>query len=93
MNPTSKLALWATSTASFANSRNCGRITSIFGYSITISSVILVSLVISKGIGLSGFTKVLNLSIILPLTTFTAPISMILSFMALNPVVSISNTT
>ena len=59
---------------------------------MTISSVMLVRLVISKGIGRSGFTNVLNLSTIFPSVTLTAPISMIRSRMALNPVVSISNT-
>ena len=59
---------------------------------MTISSVMLVRFVISKGIGRSGFTNVLNLSTIFPFTTLTAPISMILSRMELNPVVSISNT-
>ena len=33
------------------------------------------------------------LSVILPSTTFTAPISIILFFLGLKPVVSISNTT
>ena len=93
INPTSKLALWATRTASPTNSRNCGRITSIFGYGSTMESLIPVSFSISKGMGTSGFTKVENLSVILPSTTFTAPISIILFFLGLKPVVSISNTT
>ena len=60
---------------------------------ITISSVMLVSFSISKGIGTCGLTKVENFSVIVPSTTLTAPISIILSFWLLNPVVSISKTT
>ena len=52
-----------------------------------------VSFSMSKGMGTSGFTKAENRSVILPSTTFTAPISMILFFLGLNPVVSMSNTT
>ena len=59
---------------------------------MTIWSVMPVRFVISKGIGLSGLTKVLNLSTISPFTTLTAPISMILSRIELNPVVSMSKT-
>ena len=92
INPTSNPALCATNAPSPINSRNCGSTTSIVGASSTISSVILVRFVISKGIGRSGFTKVLNLSTICPFSTFTAPISIILSRIELNPVVSISKT-
>ena len=67
--------------------------TSIVGADTTISSLIDVSSSILKGIGTCGFTNVEYLSTIFPSTTFTAPISMILFFSGLNPVVSISNTT
>ena len=56
-------------------------------------SSILVSLVILNGIGLSGFTNVLNVSTICLFSTFTAPISIIWLLFAPKPVVSKSNTT
>ena len=59
INPTSNPALCATNTASPTYSINSGNTVSIFGASITIASVILVSFVISKGIGTSGLTNVL----------------------------------
>ena len=93
IKPVSKLALCATSTASWQNSRNLGKISVMTGASATISFVMPVSLVISAGMGRSGFTKVLKRSIILPSTTFTAPISVMLSVSLESPVVSISNTT
>ena len=89
----SKSELWATITESLQNSINLGNISSIFGASITISSLMLVNFSILKGIGISGLTKVLNLSIIFPFSTLTAPISIILSLFALKPVVSKSKTT
>ena len=89
----SKSELWATITASLQNSINLGNTSSIFGASITISSLMLVNFSILKGIGISGLTKVLNLSIIFPFSTLTAPISIILSLFALKPVVSKSKTT
>ena len=93
MKLTSNPALWATRTASPIKSRNFGSTTSIVSASTTISSVILVSCVILNGIGILGLTKVLNRSVITPLSTLTAPISMILSWIGLNPVVSRSKTT
>ena len=79
-----------------APSQNCinsGRISSIFGASITISSFMDVSSSILNGIGTSGFTNVEKRSVIFPPATLTAPISMILFLSGLNPVVSRSNTT
>ena len=93
MNPASKEALWAISTQPSQNSRNFGKISSITGASMTISSLILVSCSISNGMGSLGFTKVLNRSTILPSMTLTAPISMIRLLTADRPVVSKSNTT
>ena len=89
----SKSALWATITEPSQNSINEGKISSILGASITILSLILVNCSILRGIGISGLTNVLKRSIIFPFCTFTAPISIILSLFALNPVVSKSNTT
>ena len=89
----SKEALWATITASLQNSRNFGSTSSIFGAPRTMLSLMLVSFSISKGMGTSGLTKVENRSTIFPFSTFTAPISIILFFRGLKPVVSISNTT
>ncbi len=53
----------------------------------------LVSSVILSGMLLSGFTNSLNLSTIFPFSIFTAPISIILSFLLEKPVVSKSKTT
>ena len=89
----SKSALCATMIASPQNSINCGRIVSIFGASITISSRMEVSSSIRYGIGTSGLTNVEKRSVISPCSTFTAPISMILFLSGENPVVSRSNTT
>ena len=87
-------ALCATTTApSPQYLRNSAMASASFGASATISSVIPVSSVIFSGIGIPGFTKVENLSVISPLTSLNAPISVILSLEALRPVVSISNTT
>ena len=93
INPVSKAALCATNTLPLQNSRNLGNILSIVSLSLTISSVIPVSSVILYGINFSGFTNSLNLSTIFPSSILTAPISIILSFFAENPVVSRSNTT
>ena len=49
-----------------------------------------VSSVIFAGIGIPGFAKVEKVSVICPFSTFTAPISVILSRFAERPVVSIS---
>ena len=93
INPVSNPALCATKTDPSQNFKNCGRISSIVPASFTISSVIVVSWVILYGIGRSGLTNSLNVSLISPSTTLTAPISIIRSLTLLNPVVSISNTT
>ena len=61
--------------------------------SMTMESFIPVKSSIRGGIGTFGFTKVEYRSVIFPFSTFTAPISMILSRSAPKPVVSISNTT
>ena len=78
---------------SLQNSINSGRISSITGAEITISSRIEVNSSILKGIGTWGLTKVENLSTIAPSTTLTAPISIILFCSGLKPVVSKSKTT
>ena len=93
MKLVSNSALCATITAPSQNSRNLGRISSILGAFITIWSLMCVSVSILNGIGISGLTNVENLSTISPLHTLTAPISIILSTSAENPVVSRSNTT
>ena len=93
INVVSKSALCATSTASPQNSMNPGSISSIVPAPMTMESLILVSFSILYGIGIFGSTKVENLSVISPPSTFTAPISMILSSAKESPVVSISNTT
>ena len=74
-------------------SEKSGRTLSIFGAGSTMLSLILVSCSIRNGIGISGLTKVLNLSVIVPFyhlyrTDLDDPIGR-----GLNPVVSISNTT
>ena len=51
-----------------------------------------VNSVIFSGMCFSGLTNVENISFISPFTIFTAPISVILSFAAPKPVVSMSNT-
>ena len=89
----SNSALCATMTAPSQNFINSGRISSIFGASITISSLIEVSSSMRNGIGSSGLTKVENLSVITPCSTFTAPISIIRFLSGENPVVSKSKTT
>ena len=94
----SKPALWATSTAPRANSRNIGSTTSIFGASHTIAEVMPVSCTICGGISRPGSTSVANSASTTPPRTLTAPISVIASHrpevaVALPPVVSRSTTT
>ena len=74
MNPASKKHCGRSAHSLPQNSRNFGKISSITGASMTISSLILVSCSISNGMGSLGFTKVLNRSTILPSMTLTAPI-------------------
>ncbi len=93
INPASKEALWAISTHPSQNFRKSGSTSPITGASRTISSLMPVNCSISNGIGSCGFTNVLNRSVILPFSTFTAPISMMRLFTALSPVVSRSKTT
>jgi len=78
---------------SLAKSINFFRASSIGGASSTISFVIFVSSWTSYGMSILGLTKVENLSFICPSSSKTAPISVILSPVTENPVVSISKTT
>ena len=59
----------------------------------TILSLMLVSFSIRNGIGIFGFTNSEKRPVMIPFSTRTAPISIILSAIAENPVVSISKTT
>ena len=93
MKLTSKAELCATSTQSFENARNRGKISSIVGASATIASLIEVRFSIRSGIGTSGFTNSEKRSTIFPPLTLTAPISMIRFSTGENPVVSRSKTT
>ena len=93
INPISNFALWATNTLSSKNSKNLGNISLSSGASSSISSVILVKLIISLVNFSCGLIKVENLSIISPFFTLTAPISIILLYSLLRPVVSKSNIT
>ena len=63
------------------------------GASLTIPSLIPVSSTIFSGIGFSGLTNVSNVSTTTPFLILTAPISVIFSFCAESPVVSISKQT
>ena len=89
----SKSALCATSAEPSQNSKNRGKTISIVSASLSIASVICVSSSISYGIDISGLTNSENLSVIIPLHTFTAPISITLCLYGLRPVVSISKIT
>ena len=71
----SKPALWATSTAPWANSRNAGRADSMRGASATIAVVMPVSDWMNGGIGRCGLTRVWNSPSTSPPRTLTAPIS------------------
>ena len=90
--PISNLALCATRTLPLINSNNSGNTCSIFSASLTMSSVIFVTSTTLGGIGFSGFTKQLNLSITSPSFTFITPISVIFSVRGEKPVVSKSST-
>ena len=90
--PTSKSALCATSFRSPIKFKNLGITLSMVSASFTMSSVIFVISVILYGIGISGFTKHSNVSIISLFLTLTAPISVIFSVLKESPVVSISKT-
>ena len=93
INDVSNGALWATTTAPSTNSRKSFTASSSSGASLTIPSLIPVSSTIFSGIGFSGLTKVSNVSTTTPFLIFTAPISVIFSFCAESPVVSISKQT
>ena len=95
----SKPALWATSTAPRANSRNIGNTASIVGALRTIAVVMPVSSTICGGMSRPGSTRVANSPTTSPPRTLTAPISVIASWrpsgpaFARPPVVSRSTTT
>ena len=89
----SKPALWATSTAPRANSRNAGSADSMRGASATIAVVMPVSDWMNGGIGRCGLTRVWNSPSTSPPRTLTAPISVIAESAGLPPVVSRSTTT
>ena len=90
----SNLALCATSGQSPTQDKNLFVTSSSVSESLTISSVIQVSSDIWSGIWYPGLINSSNLSIISPSFNLTAPISIIWSPpAALNPVVSVSNTT
>ena len=86
-------ALWATSTAPRANSRNAGSTASIRGAAATIDVVMPVSTVMNGGISLPGLTSVSNSPSTSPPRTLTAPISVIALSSGDPPVVSRSTTT
>ena len=75
----SKPALWATSTAPRANSRNIGSTASMVGASETIADVMPVSCTICGGMSRPGSTSVANSPSTTPPRTLTAPISVISS--------------
>ena len=95
----SNLALWATSTAPRANSRNIGSTAAMVGASHTIAVVMPVSWTICGGMLRCGSTRVANSPSTTPPRTLTAPISVIASAtfpstaVMRPPVVSRSTTT
>ena len=93
INELSNLALCATITGfSPQNSRNFSTASFSLGAFATIPSFIPVNSTIFGGIGFSGFTIMLKLSITLIFFSLTAPISVRRSFSTLSPVVSTSYT-
>jgi len=92
-------ALWATSTAPPANSKNIGSTASILGASYTIAVVMPVSRTIWGGMSRCGSTRVANSPSTTPPRTLTAPISVMASgglpsvLFVRPPVVSRSTTT
>ena len=90
--PMSKPALWATSVAPCANSRNAGRTDSMPGASATISSVMPVRRVTRGSMDSPGLTREPNSPMTWPPLTLTAPISVIPQASAARPVVSRSTT-
>ena len=93
INEISNSALWATSTESLQKSINFSSSSSKDGQPATVASSIVVNSVILYGIWKPGSVNSEKLSMTLPSCIFTAPISIILSSMAENPVVSTSKTT
>ena len=92
----SKPALWATSTAPRANSRNVGSTESMVGALHTIAVVMPVSATICGGMLRPGSTRVASSPSTAPPRTLTAPISVMESWpspLARPPVVSRSTTT
>ena len=92
-------ALWATSTAPPANSKNIGSTASMVGASHTIAVVMPVSCTICGGMLRCGSTRVANSPSTTPPRTLTAPISVMASGTVPSlpvvrpPVVSRSTTT
>ena len=92
-------ALWATSTAPPANSKNIGSTASMVGASPTIAEVMPVSCTICGGMLRCGSTRVANSPSRAPPRTLTAPISVMASGgfspvpVVRPPVVSRSTTT
>ena len=90
-------ALWATSTAPRANSRNAGSTASIVGALHTMAEVMPVSATICGGMLRPGSTSVASSPSTAPPRTLTAPISVMASVCpspeARPPVVSRSTTT
>ena len=93
MKPISNEALWATNGLPPIKVKNSGKTSLAVLAPLTISLVIPVSLTILGGITVSGFIRLLYLSTTSLFFIKTAPISVILSFIFDNPVVSISKTT
>ena len=91
--PISKFALWATKIQSSKNSKISGKMASIVGSFLTISLVILVRLVILEEIILPGLINLCIRSMTSPFLIFTAPNSVMPSWITERPVVSKSNDT
>ena len=89
----SKRALWATRTASPANSRKLGSTDSIRGAEATMALVMPVKALMTGGMGTRGLTRLWNSPSTSPPRTLTAPNSVMWSPWALPPVVSRSTTT
>ena len=91
--PTSKRALWATSTEPRANSRNDGSAELIGGASATMLLVMPVRTAMKAGIDVCGLTRVWNSPSTSPPRTLTAPISVIMSPSPTEPPVVSRSTT
>ena len=93
IKPISNTALCAATGLPAQNSIKALTASAGAGASATIESSMPVISVIFSGMCTPGFTKVENLSVISPPLTTTAPISVSPPFLALMPVVSVSNIT